>query len=75
MMVYKYQSEWRVQKIDNKALQKLVTNYNNCPHGTTKQVPAKLHTQQDAKMIKAARSKITNRAEKLIAESQKTSLD
>jgi transposase InsO family protein len=70
MMVYKYQSEWRVQKIDNDALQKLVTNYNNCPHGTTKQVPAELHTQKDPEIVKAARGEIKDRAKKLIAESQ-----
>jgi transposase InsO family protein len=28
MMVYKYQSEWHVQKINNIALQKLITIYN-----------------------------------------------
>jgi hypothetical protein len=70
MMVYKYQTEWRVQKIDNDALQKLITNYNNCPHGTTKQVPAELHTQEDPKIVKAAREEIKDRAKKHIAENQ-----
>jgi hypothetical protein len=70
MMVYKYQSEWRVQKIDNGALQKLVSNYNNCPHGTTKQVQAELHTQKDPKIVKAAQGEIKDRAKKLISENQ-----
>jgi hypothetical protein len=42
-MVYKYQNEWHVQKINNSALQKLVTNYNNCPLKTTKQALAELY--------------------------------
>jgi hypothetical protein len=72
MMVYKYQTEWRVQKIDNSALQKLVANYNNTPHGTTKQIPSELHSQQDAEMVKAARGKIKSRAKKLLKENQLT---
>jgi transposase InsO family protein len=70
MMIYKYQTEWRAQRIDNTTLQKLVMNYNNCPHGTTKQVLAELHSGQDPEMVKAAKGKITDRAEKLIAKSQ-----
>lgn len=69
-MVYRYQSEWKVQRIDNKALQKLVANYNNCSHGTTKQIPAELHTQTNQEMVKAARGEIKYRAKKLIAENQ-----
>jgi hypothetical protein len=70
MMVYKYQTEWWVQKIDNDTLQKLITKYNNCPHGTAKQVPAELYTQQDPEIVKAARGEIKDHAKKLIAENQ-----
>jgi hypothetical protein len=44
-----------VQKIDNEALQKLIMNYNNRLHGTTKQISEELHTQKDPKMVKGAR--------------------
>lgn len=67
-IVYKYQTQWRVQRIDEPTLQKLVTNYNNCVHGTTKQVPAKLHTAENPGFIKAAHGEIKFRAKKLLEE-------
>jgi hypothetical protein len=42
----------------------------NCPHGTTKQIPAELHTQNDPEIVKAARGKIKDHAKKLIVENQ-----
>ena len=70
MAVYKYMTQWRTQYIDEVTLQKIVGNYNNCIHGTTKQVPNSLHEEQDAEMIAAARGELKYRAKKLIATNQ-----
>ena len=34
-MIYKFMTQWNVGKIDDVALQKLVTNYHNTKHATT----------------------------------------
>ena len=70
MAVYKYMTQWRTQYIDEVTLQKIVSNYNNCIHGTTKQVPNSLHEEQDAEMIAAARGELKYRAKKLVAANQ-----
>jgi hypothetical protein len=68
MAIYKYQTQYRARLIDADALQKLVSNYNQCQHGTTKQVPATVHVVGDKKIIAATRHQIKQRAEKIVAE-------
>jgi hypothetical protein len=46
MAVYWYIIQWNLTKINNKDLQKIVTNYNNTLH-ITYQIPAKTHTGDD----------------------------
>jgi hypothetical protein len=71
MAVYWYMTQWNLTKINNKDLQKIVTNYNNTLHTTTHQIPAKIHAGDDITAIKNARSEIKAWAVKLLAENDK----
>jgi hypothetical protein len=71
MAVYRYMTQWNLTKINNKDLQKIVTNYNNTLHTTTHQIPAKIHAGDNPTAIKNARSKIKARAVKLLAENDR----
>jgi hypothetical protein len=71
MAVYWYMTQWNLTKINNKDLQKIVTNYNNTLHTTTHQVPAKIHAGDDPTAIKNARSEIKAQAVKLLAENDR----
>eukprot|EP01127_Copromyxa_protea_P007151 TRINITY_DN1706_c0_g1_i1.p2 TRINITY_DN1706_c0_g1~~TRINITY_DN1706_c0_g1_i1.p2 ORF type:complete len:134 (+),score=25.74 TRINITY_DN1706_c0_g1_i1:28-402(+) len=63
-LVYKYLTEWDLEKITNASLQKLVSNYNT-KHTTTKQVPKVVHTGE-AVAVKIARKEIKARAADLL---------
>ena len=67
MAVYKYQSQWNIPKLSDEDLQKIMSNYNSCKHGTTKQAPVQLHKNENPEEIKAAHGQIKNRAVKLLA--------
>jgi transposase InsO family protein len=71
MAVYRYMTQWNLTKINNKDLQKIVTNYNNTLHTTTHQIPAKIHAGDNPTAIKNARSEIKARAVKLLAENDR----
>jgi transposase InsO family protein len=71
MAVYRYMTQWNLTKINNKDLQKIVTNYNNTLHTTTHQIPAKIHARDNPTAIKNARSEIKARAVKLLAENNR----
>ena len=67
MAVYKYQSQWNIPKLSNEDLQKIMSNYNSCKHGTTKQAPVQLHNNENPEEIKAAHGQIKNQDVKLLA--------
>jgi hypothetical protein len=71
MAVYRYMTQWNLTKINNKDLQKIVTNYNNTFHTTTHQIPAKIHARDNPTAIKNARSEIKARAVKLLVENDR----
>jgi hypothetical protein len=71
MAVYHYMTQWNLTKINNKDLQKIVTNYNNTLHTTTHQIPAKIHAGDNPTAIKNARSEIKARVVKLLAENDR----
>jgi hypothetical protein len=71
MAVYRYMMQWNLTKINNKDLQKIVTNYNNTLHTTTHQIPVKIHARNDPHAIKNARSEIKAWAVKLLAENDR----
>jgi hypothetical protein len=59
--------QWNLTKINNKDLQKIVTNL----HTTTHQISAKIHARDDITTIKNARSEIKAQAVKLLAENDR----
>jgi hypothetical protein len=63
--------QWNLTKINNKDLQKFVTNYNNTLHTTMHQIPAKIHARDDPRVIKNARSKIKAQVVKLLAKNDR----
>jgi hypothetical protein len=63
--------QWNLTKINNKDLQKIVTNYNNTLYTIIHQIPAKIHAGDDITAIKIAVSEIKARAVKLLAENDK----
>jgi hypothetical protein len=67
MTVYRYMTQWNLTKLSNRDLQKIVTNYNNTKHTTTRQVPAVIHAGQSPEAITTARKEIKARAVKLLA--------
>mgnify|MGYP003402638053 FL=1 len=71
-LIYKYMTQWNVSKLDNDALQKLVTNYNTTKHSTTGSTPVDIHNGgENAKlMAQLAHSNMQERAKKLIAENK-----
>lgn len=71
MMVYRYMTQWNLEKISDKDLQKIVTNYNNTEHSTTHQIPTTIHKNADPIAIKNARSEIKARAVRLLAENDR----
>jgi hypothetical protein len=71
MAVYRYMTQWNLTKINNKDLQKIVTNYNNTLHTTTHQIPAKIHAGDNPTAIKNAHSEIKAQAVKLLAENDR----
>jgi len=70
MMVYKYQTQYNMPKITNSDLLKIISNYNNCKHGTTEMIPSRLHNTQHQTEVKVARGMMKHRAAELIKESQ-----
>jgi transposase InsO family protein len=70
MAIYRFQTQWKMAKISNKDLQKIVWNYNHCVHGTTKQVPADLHDGAEDWAVKAARGEMRARAKRLLRENE-----
>jgi transposase InsO family protein len=70
-MIYKYMTQWNVGKIDDAALQKLVSNYNSTKHSTTESTPADIHKPgADPVDAKLAHSNMQIRAKKLVAENK-----
>lgn len=70
-MIYRYMTQWNVSKMDDAALQKLVSNYNNTLHATTEVVPADIHKPgADPIDAKLAHSSMQVRAKKLVAENK-----
>ena len=69
-MIYRYMTQFNATKLDNGALQKLVTNYNSTKHATTHEAPIDIHDADDKDAKLGAQRNMRARAVKLVEKNE-----